>query len=127
MDAVLMAGRILNALNYVGVMGLELFVTPKGLIVNEIAPRVHNSGHWTQNGCAVDQFEQHIRAVAGWPLGDGSRHSDVVMENLIGADMDRVPDLAKDPTVSLHLYGKAEVKAGRKMGHFNKIIPTPSA
>lgn len=127
MDAVLMAGRILNALDYVGVMGLELFVTPKGLIVNEIAPRVHNSGHWTQNGCAVDQFEQHIRAVAGWPLGDGSRHSDVVMENLIGADMDRVPDLAKDPTVSLHLYGKAEVKAGRKMGHFNKIIPTPSA
>ena len=127
MDAVLMAGRILNALDYVGVMGLELFVTPKGLIVNEIAPRVHNSGHWTQNGCAVDQFEQHIRAVAGWPLGDGSRHSDVVMENLIGADMDRVPDLAKDPTVSLHLYGKAEVKAGRKMGHFNKIILTPSA
>ena len=127
MDAVLMAGRILNALDYVGVMGLELFVTPKGLIVNEIAPRVHNSGHWTQNGCAVDQFEQHIRAVAGWPLSDGSRHSDVVMENLIGADMDRVPDLAKDPTVSLHLYGKAEVKAGRKMGHFNKIIPTPSA
>ena len=127
MDAVLMAGRILNALDYVGVMGLELFVTPKGLIVNEIAPRVHNSGHWTQNGCAVDQFEQHIRAVAGWSLGDGSRHSDVVMENLIGADMDRVPDLAKDPTVSLHLYGKAEVKAGRKMGHFNKILPTPSA
>jgi 5-(carboxyamino)imidazole ribonucleotide synthase len=127
MDAVLMAGRILNALDYVGVMGLELFVTPKGLIVNEIAPRVHNSGHWTQNGCAVDQFEQHIRAVAGWPLGDGSRHSDVVMENLIGADMDRVPDLAKDPTVSLHLYGKAEVKTGRKMGHFNKIILTPSA
>ena len=127
MDAVLMAGHILNALDYVGVMGLELFVTPKGLIVNEIAPRVHNSGHWTQNGCAVDQFEQHIRAVAGWPLGDGSRHSDVVMENLIGAEMDRVPDLAKDPTVSLHLYGKAEVKAGRKMGHFNKIIPTPSA
>jgi 5-(carboxyamino)imidazole ribonucleotide synthase len=127
MDAVLMAGRILNALDYVGVIGLELFVTPKGLIVNEIAPRVHNSGHWTQNGCAVDQFEQHIRAVAGWPLGDGSRHSDVVMENLIGADMDRVPDLAKDPSVSLHLYGKAEVKAGRKMGHFNKIIPTPSA
>jgi 5-(carboxyamino)imidazole ribonucleotide synthase len=121
MDAVLMAGRILNALNYVGVMGLELFVTPQGLIVNEIAPRVHNSGHWTQNGCAVDQFEQHIRAVAGWPLGDGSRHSDVVMENLIGDDMDRVPDLAKDPKVSLHLYGKASVKSGRKMGHFNKI------
>jgi len=121
MDAALMAGKILNTLDYVGVMGVEMFVTPQGLIVNEIAPRVHNSGHWTQNGCAVDQFEQHIRAVAGWPLGDGSRYLDVVMENLIGDDMDRVPDLSKDPNVSLHLYGKADVKKGRKMGHFNRV------
>ncbi|WP_170423091.1 5-(carboxyamino)imidazole ribonucleotide synthase [Ruegeria arenilitoris] len=120
-DAVLLAANILNALDYVGIMGVELFVTPQGLIVNEIAPRVHNSGHWTQNGCAVDQFEQHIRAVAGWPLGDGQRHSDVVMENLIGDDMSRVPDLARERDVALHLYGKAEVKAGRKMGHFNRI------
>ncbi|MCA0905616.1 5-(carboxyamino)imidazole ribonucleotide synthase [Ruegeria marisrubri] len=120
-DAILLAANILNALEYVGVMGVELFVTPGGLIVNEIAPRVHNSGHWTQNGCAVDQFEQHIRAVAGWPLGDGQRHSDVVMENLIGDDMDRVPELARERDVALHLYGKAEVKAGRKMGHFNRI------
>ena len=121
-DAVLMAGKILNALNYVGVMGVELFVTPGGLIVNEIAPRVHNSGHWTQAGCAIDQFEQHIRAVAGWPLGDGARHADVVMENLIGADMDRLPDLLRDPRASLHLYGKAEVREGRKMGHVNRVI-----
>ena len=121
-DAVLLAARILNALDYVGVMGVELFVTPKGLIVNEIAPRVHNSGHWTQAGCAVDQFEQHIRAVAGWPLGDGSRFADVVMENLIGDDMDRVPALARERNVSIHLYGKAEVKAGRKMGHINRIL-----
>ena len=120
-DTILLAANILNALDYVGVMGVELFVTPQGLIVNEIAPRVHNSGHWTQNGCAVDQFEQHIRAVAGWPLGDGQRHSDVVMENLIGDDMDRVPELARERDVALHLYGKAEVKAGRKMGHFNRI------
>ncbi|WP_170440575.1 5-(carboxyamino)imidazole ribonucleotide synthase [Ruegeria arenilitoris] len=120
-DAVLLAANILNALDYVGVMGVELFVTPQGLIVNEIAPRVHNSGHWTQNGCAVDQFEQHIRAVAGWPLGDGQRHADVVMENLIGEDMDRVPELAQQRDVALHLYGKAEVKPGRKMGHFNRI------
>lgn len=120
-DAILLAANILNALDYVGVMGVELFVTPGGLIVNEIAPRVHNSGHWTQNGCAVDQFEQHIRAVAGWPLGDGQRHSDVVMENLIGDDMERVPDLARERDVALHLYGKAEVKPGRKMGHFNRI------
>ena len=120
-DAVLLAAQILNRLKYVGVMGVELFVTPKGLIVNEIAPRVHNSGHWTQNGCAVDQFEQHIRAVTGWPLGDGGRHSDVVMENLIGNDMDRVPEIAKEPNAALHLYGKAEVKAGRKMGHVNRV------
>jgi 5-(carboxyamino)imidazole ribonucleotide synthase len=121
MDAVLLAGKILNALDYVGVLGVELFVTDNGLIVNEIAPRVHNSGHWTQNGCAIDQFEQHIRAVAGWPLGDGQRHSDVVMENLIGDDMDRLPDLAKEHDCAIHLYGKAEVKAGRKMGHVNRI------
>ena len=119
-DAVLIAAQILNALDYVGVMGVELFVTSGGLIVNEIAPRVHNSGHWTQNGCLIDQFEQHIRAVAGWPLGDGSRHSNVVMENLIGDDMDRVPAIAAT-NAALHLYGKVEVKKGRKMGHLNKI------
>jgi len=125
MDAVLLAAKILNALDYVGVLGVELFVTPQGFIVNEIAPRVHNSGHWTQNGCAVDQFEQHIRAVAGWPLGDGSRYADVVMENLIGDDMDRVPYLAKQRDTALHLYGKADVKPGRKMGHVN-IVKRPS-
>tara|TARA_B110000208_G_scaffold120940_1_gene147712 strand:- start:1156 stop:2214 length:1059 start_codon:yes stop_codon:yes gene_type:complete len=122
-DAVLIAARILNELDYVGVMGVELFMTQQGLIVNEIAPRVHNSGHWTQNGCTIDQFEQHIRAVAGWPLGDGSRHSDVVMENLIGDDMDRLPELAKT-TAALHLYGKADVKTGRKMGHVNHVKPS---
>mgnify|MGYP000365464165 CR=1 FL=1 len=79
---ILLAANILNALEYVGVLGVELFVTADALIVNEIAPRVHNSGHWTQNGCIVDQFEQHIRAVVGWPLGDGTRQSDIVMENL---------------------------------------------
>ena len=115
------AERLVTALDYVGVMGVELFVTDTGLMVNEIAPRVHNSGHWTQNGCVIDQFEQHIRAVAGWPLGDGARHADVVMENLIGDDMDRVQALAADPGVALHLYGKAEVKPGRKMGHVNRI------
>ncbi|WP_299791087.1 5-(carboxyamino)imidazole ribonucleotide synthase [uncultured Marivita sp.] len=120
-DAVLIAAEIANALNYVGVMGVELFVTADGLIVNEIAPRVHNSGHWTQNGCAVDQFEQHIRAIAGWPLGDGQRYADVVMENLIGDDMDRVPELAKTPDCAIHLYGKSETKPGRKMGHVNHI------
>ncbi|MGB5868670.1 MAG: 5-(carboxyamino)imidazole ribonucleotide synthase [Albidovulum sp.] len=121
-DAVLLAARILNALDYVGVMGVELFVTDAGLIVNEIAPRVHNSGHWTQNGCAVDQFEQHIRAVTGWPLGDGARHADVEMLNLIGDDMDRIPELAAQKDTALHLYGKAEARPGRKMGHVNRIL-----
>ncbi|MEQ9258396.1 MAG: 5-(carboxyamino)imidazole ribonucleotide synthase [Roseovarius sp.] len=124
-DAVLLAGRILNALDYVGVMGVELFVTRSGLVVNEIAPRVHNSGHWTQQGCTIDQFEQHIRAVAGWPLGDGSRHADVVMENLIGDDMEKLATLAREPRTSIHLYGKAEVKPGRKMGHVNRVTGAP--
>ncbi|MCM2563293.1 5-(carboxyamino)imidazole ribonucleotide synthase [Lutimaribacter sp. EGI FJ00015] len=125
-DAVLLAANILNALDYVGVLGVELFVTPGELIVNEIAPRVHNSGHWTQNGCAVDQFEQHIRAVASWPLGDGRRHSDVVMENLIGSDVDRVRQIASEPHAALHLYGKAACKPGRKMGHVNRLKPGAS-
>lgn len=121
MDAVLLAAKILNELEYVGVMGVELFVTKQGLVVNEIAPRVHNSGHWTQNGCVIDQFEQHIRAVVGWPLGDGKRHSNVEMLNLIGDDVDRIPEFAKDGSVAIHMYGKADVKKGRKMGHVNKI------
>ncbi len=120
-DAVLIAARIANALDYVGVMGVELFVTAQGLIVNEIAPRVHNSGHWTQAGCAVDQFEQHIRAVAGLPLGDGKRYADVRMENLIGDDLDRVPDLLGAPNTQVHLYGKGAPRPGRKMGHVNRI------
>lgn len=121
-DAVLLAAKILNRLEYVGVLGVELFVTEAGLIVNEIAPRVHNSGHWTQNACTVDQFEQHIRAVTGLPLGDGGRYADVVMENLIGNDLDRLPDLLRMKDVAVHLYGKPEIRAGRKMGHINRII-----
>ena len=119
-DAILLAARILNALDYVGVMGVELFVTQNGLMVNEIAPRVHNSGHWTQNACLIDQFEQHIRAVAGWPLGDGQRHSDAEMINLIGDDINH---LKQYENYALHLYGKSEVKPGRKMGHVNMISP----
>jgi 5-(carboxyamino)imidazole ribonucleotide synthase len=123
-DAALLAARILNALDYVGVLGVELFVTPGALIVNEIAPRVHNSGHWTQGGCAIDQFEQHIRAITGWPLGDGTRHANVVMENLIGDDITRLPDLAKAPNTQIHLYGKSEIRPGRKMGHINVLTGT---
>jgi 5-(carboxyamino)imidazole ribonucleotide synthase len=122
-DAVLAAGRIVTALDYVGVMGVEFFVTRAGLVVNEFAPRVHNSGHWTQAGCAVDQFEQHIRAVAGWPLGDGRRFADVEMENLIGSDMARLPEVLRESGASVHLYGKGEVREGRKMGHVNRARP----
>jgi len=120
-DAVLTAGRILNALDYVGVMGVEMFVLPGNrLLVNEIAPRVHNSGHWTIEACVIDQFQQHIRAVAGWPLGDGSRHADAVMTNLIGDEADRWAALAAEGC-GLHLYGKAETRPSRKMGHVTRI------
>jgi 5-(carboxyamino)imidazole ribonucleotide synthase len=122
-EAVLIAGRIMNALDYVGVIGVELFQAPDGaLLVNEIAPRVHNSGHWTIEACLIDQFQQHIRAVAGWPLGDGARHSDAVMTNLIGAEADDWLRLAASGA-GLHLYGKAEIRPGRKMGHVTRIGP----
>ncbi len=91
------------------------------LLVNEIAPRVHNSGHWTQDACLTSQFDQHIRAVAGWPLGSAERHSDAVMENLIGFDADSWHEVLKEPAARLHLYGKAETREGRKMGHVNRI------
>ncbi|MEL7343447.1 MAG: 5-(carboxyamino)imidazole ribonucleotide synthase [Pseudomonadota bacterium] len=120
-DARKAATLLAEALDYVGVMGVEFFVTPDGLIVNEFAPRVHNSGHWTEAGCTIDQFEMHIRAVAGWPLLAPYRHSDVVMENLIGDDMERLGALAGDPNIRIHLYGKAETRPGRKMGHVTRI------
>ncbi|MGI1663057.1 5-(carboxyamino)imidazole ribonucleotide synthase [Palleronia sp. KMU-117] len=120
-EAAGIAAKILHALDYVGVIGVELFVTPDALLVNEFAPRVHNTGHWTQNACAVDQFEQHIRAVAGWPLGAPDRVADVTMENLIGADIERLPALAATPGAAIHAYGKAEARPGRKMGHVNHV------
>ena len=119
------AATILGALDYVGVMGVELFELAEGdLLVNEIAPRVHNSGHWTIEACVIDQFQQHVRAVAGWPLGSGARHADAVMTNLIGAEADRWPELAAGGD-GLHLYGKREARPGRKMGHVTRITPTP--
>ncbi len=116
------AFAILTALDYVGVIGVEFFVLADGgLIANEIAPRVHNSGHWTEAACAVSQFEQHIRAVAGLPLGATDRHSDCVVENLIGDDISRSLALLAEPNLVLHLYGKAEARPGRKMGHFTRL------
>jgi 5-(carboxyamino)imidazole ribonucleotide synthase len=117
------AAAILQALDYVGVIGVEFFVLSDGrLLVNEIAPRVHNSGHWTEAACVISQFEQHIRAITGLPLGDPARHFDCVMENLIGFDVGRAAALAAETGVYLHLYGKAEPRAGRKMGHFTRVL-----
>jgi len=126
-DAVILAGKIMNALDYVGVLAVELFVTPAGLIVNEFAPRVHNSGHWTQDSCVTDQFEQHIRAISGWSLGDGRRYTDVVMTNLIGEDISSFADHAADPANCLHHYGKTVIRKGRKMGHINKVSAKSSS
>lgn len=116
------AGAILEALDYVGVIGVEFFVLEDGrVLANEIAPRVHNSGHWTEAACSVSQFEQHIRAIAGLALGDTARRADCVMENLLGKDVARAPELLAEPGVVLHLYGKAEARPGRKMGHFTRL------
>ena len=122
-EAVYLAQRMAETLDYVGVMAVEFFVGAGTLYVNEIAPRVHNSGHWTMDGCVVSQFEQHIRAVAGWPLGATTRHSDVVMTNLLGEDASGWERLADEPNLGLHLYGKAESRPARKMGHYNRITP----
>jgi 5-(carboxyamino)imidazole ribonucleotide synthase len=122
-DAVAIAQRIVVALDYVGVIGIEFFVARDNrLMVNEIAPRVHNSGHWTEAACAISQFEQHIRAVAGLPLGQTTRHSDCVMENLIGDDIGKVPGILAEGGAVLHLYGKAEARPGRKMGHVTRLF-----
>jgi 5-(carboxyamino)imidazole ribonucleotide synthase len=118
------AHQVLNALDYVGVIGIELFELAGGkLLVNEIAPRVHNTGHWTQDGCEVDQFEQHIRAVAGWPLGPTHALANVEMLNLLGEEANAWAKLAAEPETRIHLYGKREAKPGRKMGHINRLRP----
>jgi len=120
--AIEIAGEIVIALDYVGVLGVEFFVLEGGrLLVNEIAPRVHNSGHWTEAVAITDQFEQHIRAIVGWPLGDPTRLADVVMENLIGDEIGAIPARLGSATRP-HAYGKAEARKGRKMGHINRIV-----
>jgi 5-(carboxyamino)imidazole ribonucleotide synthase len=117
------AEAILDGVEYVGVLGVELFELEDGtLLVNEIAPRVHNTGHWTQDGCGCDQFEQHIRAIAGWPLGSTDAHARIEMTNLLGDEVHAWADLAADPAVHVHLYGKADARPGRKMGHVNRVV-----
>jgi 5-(carboxyamino)imidazole ribonucleotide synthase len=121
-DAQAAAQRVLGAFDYVGVLTIEFFVMPDGtLVAKEMAPRVHNSGHWTIEGALTSQFEQHIRAVAGWPLGPTTRVAGIEMRNLIGEDAHAWEALAADPGVRLHLYGKRDARSGRKMGHVTKL------
>ncbi len=116
-----------EAVDYVGVVTVEFFALGEAgqetLYVNEMAPRVHNSGHWTIDACITSQFENHIRAVAGWPLGSTARHSSAVTTNLIGPDHGSWAQLAAEPGTAVHLYGKREARPGRKMGHVTRLSP----
>ena len=127
-DARAVAGKIANALDYVGVLAVELFVVSGNggphVLVNEIAPRVHNSGHWTLDGASISQFEQHIRAIAGWPLGKPVRHGEVTMTNLIGDDILSYEQWLTVPGATVHLYGKGAPRPGRKMGHVTEVAPS---
>ena len=119
-----MLSAIMNELSYVGVMAMECFVVPEGLLINELAPRVHNSGHWTQNGASIGQFELHLRAILGLPLPQPVANTPAVMVNLIGTDVNR--DWLNQPLVHLHWYEK-EVRPGRKVGHLNLADRSPPA
>ncbi len=122
--AEVIARRLADAFDYVGLLAVEMFVTGKGeVLVNEMAPRPHNSGHWTMDACLTSQFEQFVRAVAGLPLGSTERHSNAVMRNLLGDEANTWEKILSDPTARLHLYGKAEARPGRKMGHVNRLLP----
>jgi 5-(carboxyamino)imidazole ribonucleotide synthase len=126
-DALRIAHAIGEAFDYVGVFAVEMFVVPQAkrhtVLINEIAPRVHNSGHWTLDGAAVSQFEQHIRAIVGWPLAQPGRLGRAEMTNLIGAEVNDYAAWLSLPGASVHLYGKANVREGRKMGHVTRIFP----
>ncbi len=121
-EAERIAATLLTALDYVGVLAVELFERDDGkLLVNEFAPRVHNTGHWTLDGCEVDQFEQHIRAIAGWPLGPAAATHHVEMTNLLGDEAETWAKIAREPESRIWLYGKGEPRPGRKMGHVNRL------
>jgi 5-(carboxyamino)imidazole ribonucleotide synthase len=123
-QAITIAEAIAQGLDLVGLLAVEMFVTPdEKFLVNEIAPRPHNSGHWTIDACITSQFEQFVRAICGLPLGNPSRHSNAVMRNLIGDDVERIADLIADPDAKVHLYGKDEARPGRKMGHVTRLYP----
>ncbi|HVI05286.1 MAG TPA: ATP-grasp domain-containing protein, partial [Sphingomicrobium sp.] len=116
--------HIAEALGHVGVLTVEFFASDKGPLVNEIAPRVHNSGHWTIEGAVTSQFEQHIRAICGLPPGrTDTTGRGALMTNLIGGDVERWPELVGEPGDHVHIYGKGEARPGRKMGHVTRVIP----
>lgn len=119
-EAAVLGHRIAAALNYVGTLAVEFFDTDEGLVVNEIAPRVHNSGHWTQDGAVCDQFENHLRAVCGLPLGSTRAVQTVRMDNVLGS-LDGLDEAWSDPLARVHLYGKSP-RPGRKLGHINRIV-----
>ncbi|MBP5857041.1 5-(carboxyamino)imidazole ribonucleotide synthase [Marivibrio halodurans] len=122
--AVEVACRAVSRMDYVGLLAVEMFVMPDGrILANEIAPRPHNSGHWTIDGAATSQFEQTVRAICGQPLGDTGRLGAAEMTNLIGAEVEDWPALLAEPGARLHLYGKAETRPGRKMGHVTRVWP----
>jgi 5-(carboxyamino)imidazole ribonucleotide synthase len=125
-EALRVAARIAEAFGYVGVLAVEMFVVRDGaghaVLVNEVAPRVHNSGHWTIDGCTVSQFEQHIRAVVGWPLAVPQRHGRAEMINLIGDEIAEYRQWLETPGACVHLYGKQAVRPGRKMGHVTRVF-----
>ena len=123
-EAERIARDIAARLDLVGVLAVEMFVTKEGrVLVNELAPRPHNSGHWTIDACAASQFEQLVRAICGLPLGSSERHADAVMKNLIGDEVETWRDAIADPTAHLHLYGKRNTLPGRKMGHVTRLLP----
>jgi 5-(carboxyamino)imidazole ribonucleotide synthase len=118
------ARHIAEKLDLVGLLAVEMFVTQTGaILVNELAPRPHNSGHWTIDACVTSQFEQLVRALCDLPLGSAEHHSDAVMKNLLGGDVERWREALDDPLAKLHLYGKTEIQPGRKMGHVTRLIP----
>jgi 5-(carboxyamino)imidazole ribonucleotide synthase len=125
-EARAIAETIANSLDYVGVLAVEMFVLVNGsgpkVLVNEIAPRVHNSGHWTLDGASISQFEQHVRAIAGWPLGKPVRHGEVTMTNLLGDEINDYEQWLTVPGATVHLYGKGVPRPGRKMGHVTQVL-----
>jgi len=122
--AEVIARHVVEGLDVVGLLAVEMFVTGEGrLLVNELAPRPHNSGHWTIDACLTSQFEQLVRAVVGLPLGSSERLANAVMRNILGEDIERWREFAADPNARLHLYGKRDARLGRKMGHVTRLLP----